>query len=599
MRHEELRRVGLLLLLLVLGVSRVNATQYTCEQYIRDVQSGRQVACKWVKLAVKRHADDLVRAKKKSKDFPFYYDEAEAHRAIDFMQELRHTQGEWANPRLHDTRLRLEPWQQFITSMVFGWRRTADGCRRFTKVYEEMARKQGKTFRAAAYLIYCTVADSPREVGAEAYCIATKKDQAKKAWGTAREMIEKHEDLNAVMRTYKQHSTIVLEGTATIIRLMGKDSKTEDGMNPHFILVDEYHAHPDHGMLHVMESAVGARKQPLTYIITTAGFDKNSVCFQEEHMVVERILERSIDPVQENVFGIIYTLDEGDDWLDRNVWVKSNPNLGVSVYPDALERVATEALATPTKLNDTLTKNFNVWTQAVTRWIPDEKWMACAGELAEEALKGRPCYVGLDLSATVDITAYSLCFPPIAQGEPYRLFWRFFLPEEGLLERERRDRVPYVTWRDQGLIITTPGDVIDYEAVKQELDKDLARFVVQEVAFDPWHAQEISNHYGAAGIQMVEIRQTYIGMSAHTSTFEKKVLGNELVHDGNPVMRWMLSNTEVKSDRQGNVIPMKPRRDATGKRIDGVVAAIMAVGRAVVSRDTGRSVYEDRGVIAT
>lgn len=598
MRHEELRRVALLLLLLVVAVSRVSAVKYSADQYIRDVQSGRQVACKWVKLAIQRHLDDLQRAKK-PKQFPYYYDDAEARRAIDFCQELRHTQGEWANPKLHDTHLRLEPWQQFITSMVFGWRRTSDGCRRFTKVYEEEARKQGKTFRVGAYLLYCTVADSPREVGAEAYCIATKKDQARKAWGTVREMIEKHEDLNASLRTYKQHSTIVLEGTATVIRLMGKDSKTEDGMNPHFILVDEYHAHPNHEMLEVMRSGTMSRRQPLTYIITTAGFDKNSVCYREEHRLIEKILERSANPVPENVFGIIYTLDEGDDWIDRNVWVKSNPNLSVSIYPAELESAAVEALQVPTKANDFITKNLNVWTQAVTRWIHDEKWMACAGEVDLEALKGRPCYLGLDLSATVDITAYCLAFPPIADGEKYRVAWRFFMPEEGLLERERRDRVPYITWRDQGLIIATPGDVVDYESVKQELDKDLRQFVVQEIGFDPWHAQEISNHYTTAGIQMVEIRQTYSGMSAHTATFEKTVLGAELVHDGNPVARWMLSNTEVKSDRQGNVVPMKPRRDATGKRIDGVVAAIMALGRAVATRNTGRSVYEDRGVIAT
>ena len=598
MRHERIRW-ALLLILLVVAVSKVSTSPYTCDQYVKDVANGRQVACKWVKLAVRRHVDDLVRAKRTPKKFPYYYDEAEAHRAIDFMQELRHTQGEWANPKLHDTRLHLEPWQQFITSMVFGWRRTSDGCRRFTRVYEEMARKQGKTFRAAAYLIYCTDADSPKEIGAEAYCVATKKDQARKAWDTVREMIEKNEDLSGSLRTYKQHSTIVLEGSATRIRLMGKDSKTEDGMNPHFVLVDEYHAHPDHGMLHVMESAVAARRQPLTYIITTAGFDKNSVCYQEEHALVERILERSIDPVPENVFGIIYTLDEDDDWMDRSVWVKSNPNLGVSVYPDALERVAQEALSTPTKLNDALTKNFNVWTQAVTRWIPDEKWMECAGEIDLAELRGRPCYIGLDLSATIDITAYALCFPPIAAGEKYRLAWRFFMPEDNILERQRRDRVPYIAWRDQGLIIATPGDVIDYDSVKQELDRDIREFVLQELGFDPWHAQEISNYYKNAGIQAVEIRQTYSGISALTSSFEKMVLGHEIVHDGNPVMRWMLSNTEVKSDRQGNIMPMKPRRDASGKRIDGVPAAIMALGRAALSRSAGMSVYEERGVIAT
>ena len=592
---RECRLVGLVLsILMVVAVSRITAAGYKAEQYIKDVQSEKQLACKWVKLAVQRHVSDLKRAKQKRPDFPYYFDVDEAQRVIDFIQELKHVQGEWANPKLRDTRIQLEPWQQFIQWSVFGWRRL-DDYRRFSKVYIEVAKKNGKTTWSGGNLIYCTSADSPKEIGAEAYCIATKKDQAKKAWETVQEMIEKHPDLDEVFRTYRQHSTIVMSGTATRIRLMGKDSKTEDGMNPHFVLVDEYHAHPDHSMLEVMRSAEMARKQPLNWIITTAGFDKNSVCYQEEHALIERILEGSLHPVPEHVFGIIYSLDEDDDWTDRKAWVKANPNLGVSVYPDELEKAAVEALSTPTKLNDFLTKNMNIWTQAVTRWIPDESWMDCQGQIDEESLKGRPCYPGIDLSATVDITAYCLCFPPLSAGEKYKLVWRFFMPGENLLERERRDRVPYTFWRDQGLIIITPGNTIDDAMVIQELEKDLAKFSVPEISHDPWHGYVVSNHFNRAGITMVEIRQTFAGMSAATTLFEKKVLGKEVEHDGNPVMRWMLSNTETKSDRQGNIMPMKPRRDASGKRIDGVVAAIMALDGAV--RNSGgsqRSVYEDR-----
>jgi len=594
MKHERILAV---LLFVVVGVAVSGHTEYTAEHYMEDVLSGRQVACKWVKLAVERQILDLDRAARRDPEFPYYFDRDQAKRAIDFTQQLRHTQGEWANPRLHDTRLKLEPWQQFIDWVTFGWRREG-GVRRFTRCYIEVARKNGKTVMGAAIGNYVCFLDSPREPGAEGYCVATKKEQAKKSWDEMRMQVEKHPFLRNKIRTYKQSSTLVVPGTATRIRLIGKDSQTEDGMNPHFVLVDEYHAHTDHSMLEVMESAMGARRQPLVYIITTAGFDKNSVCYQEEHSLAERILERSIQPVPEKVFVIIYTLDEGDDWTDRRVWVKANPNLGVSVSYEYLEERVQEALQSPTKQNDVLTKNFNMWTQAQTRWIPDEKWVSCAGEIDEEALVGRPCYVGLDLSATVDITAYCLCFPAIAGGEKYRLLWRFFMPEEGLLERERRDRVPYLTWRDQGLIIATPGDVIDYDAVKQELDRDLKRYVVQEISFDPWHAQEISNHYTAAGLSMLEIRQTYNGMAGYTATFEKKVLAGEILHDGNPVMRWMLSNTEVKSDRQDNIMPMKPRRDASGKRIDGVVAAIMALGRAVSVRESARSVYEERGMVS-
>lgn len=585
MPRERLYRWAAVALLLVAAVSRITASPYTAEKYIRDVESGRQVVCRWVKLAVERHQDDLRRAKRGAKGFPYRFDEGEAIRTIEFTQALRHAQGVWANEQLNDTHLRLEPWQQFIDWCVFGWRRL-DGFRRFTHVYIEVAKKQGKTTWSAGTCIYCTVNDSPREIGAEAYCIATKKEQAKKAWDTIDQMVSKHPYLRRVMRTYRMGHTIVLQGTPTFIRLLGKDTGgTEHGMNPHFALVDEYHAHKDHTMVTTVQSATMARSQPLTWIITTAGKDKSAPCYHEEHALTERILDGSLRPRPEHVFGIIYTLDPGDDWADRKVWIKANPNLGVSVFWDKMEEQAREALASPTKLNDFLTFNLNIWTQAATRWIPEAKWMACAGAVTEQALKGRPCYVGLDLSATEDITAYCLCFPPIEAGGPYVFLWRFFMPEDSLQARERSDHVPYTYWRDAGLIIATPGDSVDYDAVRQELDGDRETFVFQELGYDPWNAQEMKNYYQATGLQVVEIRQTFVGMAAYTKTFEKKVLAREIRHDGNPVMSWMLSNTEVKSDRQDNIAPMKPKRNSSGKRIDGVVAAIMALGRAVSVRE--------------
>lgn len=593
MRGERFLLLALLFLL-VLPMSAV----FTAKQYIADVESGQQVACTWVKLAVRRHLDDLVRAESGDPEFPYHFDEAEAKRAIDFKQELRHTQGEWANPRLHDTRIRLEPWQQFIDWAVFGWRRNDDGCRRFTKAYVEVARKNGKTVNAAATANYCFLLDSPREIGPEVYCIATKREQAKKAWTEAELQLQRHPFLRNKVRTYRQNLTISVPGTAAFMRPLGKDSKTEDSWNPHFVLVDEYHAHKDNSMLEVMESGMGSRRQPLTYIITTAGLDKASVCYQEEHMLAERTLERSIEPVPESFFCIIYTLDEGDDWMDPKVWIKANPNLGVCVSWKYLEERVLEARHSPTKQNEIKTKNLNIWTQAETRWITDEQWTACAAPVNPIALRGRRCYGGLDLSTSQDITALVLCFPPETEDERYQLLYRFFIPEENIVDRERRDRVPYQYWIDQGYVYPTTGNVIDYDFIEQQIEKDAKFFDIQEIGYDPWNATEIVNHMESV-TTMVPIFQRYSAMTWPSKVFEEKTLGGKIAHGGNPVIRWMVSCTEVKSDRQSNIMPMKPKRGAYGKRIDGTVASIMALGRAVLAKEgDGKSVYEERGIIA-
>ncbi len=570
------------------------ADAYTATRYIDDVLSGRQVVCKLTKLAVERHLQDLERAG--SEGFPYYFDEAQAKRVIDFKQQLRHTQGEWADPRRHDTRIRLEPWQQFKDWVLFGWRK-ADGTRRFNKSYTEVARKNGKTTDAAATLNYCYFADRPMEPGPQAYCVATKKDQAHIAWDEAKRQIERQPVLAKRVRIFKQNSVInLLTDSAAKCTVWGKDSGTQDGFNPSFALVDEAHAYPDNSMMEVLASGMGARLQPLIYIITTAGLDINSPCYQEERTLAVQVLERTIDPVPETFFALIYTLDEGDDWTDEKVWVKANPNIGVSVSWEYLRDRVQQALQMPSRQNAILTKNFNKWTQAVTRWITPEAWNICDSAVDADALRGRSCYVGLDLSTVIDITAYALVFPPIAEGELYEILWRFFIPGDNLIERERRDKVPYIAWVKAGLIITTPGNVIDYDFIEIELKKDAEKYSLIEIDYDPWKAQEIVNHLSGSGMTMVPIQQTFSGIAAFTDSFEKKVLSGMIAHGGNPVMKWMISCTEVKSDRQGNIAPMKPRRETSGKRIDGVVAAIMGLGRAILNRDAGHSVYEDHGV---
>jgi phage terminase large subunit-like protein len=350
-------------------------------------------------------------------------------------------------------------------------------------------------------------------------------------------------------------------------------------------------------MVQVVVDSTVARMQPMTYIITTAGFDLNGPCFRERERVIttlERAVTRTADdPIDETTFGIIYTLDEGDDWTDESVWVKANPNLGVSVKADRLREQVNIALSSPHKQNDIKTKHFNMWTQAETRWILDEKWMRCTFDVRQQDLLHRPAWIGLDLSASIDISSYVLCIPPQGELEKYSLIPRFFIPGDNIIERERSDKVPYTYWVEQGLIHPTPGDVIDYDFIEQMILEDAERFDIQEIAFDPWKAQEIVNHMTEAGFTMVPIYQRYSGMAAPTDTFEKMVLAQQIAHGGNPILRWMMAATEVKSDRQGNIMPMKPARDRSGKRIDGIVASIMALHRAVLNTGEGGSAYGD------
>jgi len=562
--------------------------------YTSGIASGKIVAGHLAQGAVRRHLEDLKRVG--TPEFPYRFDPAAAERAIAFVEALKHTKGEWALPG-RDNHLRLEPWQCFILSMLFGWRRL-DGYRRFSKAFISCARKNGKTVLAAAVANYLFFADDPPEAGPECYFLAMKRDQALIAWREAERQIRTHRYLKGEARTYAQTATVVIPGTAARMKPLGRDSDTEDGLSPSCAIIDEYHAHLDNAQVEVMAAGMAARQQPLLFIITTAGFRLDGPCHEEEYALAKQVLEGTLTPPPENYFAIVYELDEGDDWTDEAVWIKANPNLDVSVDRQYLRDRVAEALLSPPKRNKVMTKNLNVWTQAETRWITPEAWAACAFPVDRKALAGRECYLGMDLSATQDVTALAVCFPPLGEGR-FEFLYYFFLPEEGIVEKERKDRVPYTYWARQGYLILTPGDVVDYDFIEDTIREIAREFRIREVAFDPWKAQEIVSHLQTEGVaEMVEIRQSYSGMAAGTDAFEKKVLAKELAHGANPVMDWMVSCVEVKSDRQGNVMPMKPERKRSGARIDGVVASILALTRAVVHTEVStRSVYEDRGII--
>jgi len=567
--------------------------EYTAEKYIKDVHCGKVAACKWVKLAVDRHIKDLKRSGKK--DFPYHFDAEAAKRAIDFIQMLEHTKGDFANKALHDNiKIKLEPWQQFLIWEMEGWR-NKDGYRRYTRAYIEVARKNGKTSLAAALANYHFFADSPKEVGPEIYFAATKQQQATIAWDEAGRQIQKNSLLKTLSKTYQSKKHIVIPSTAAVMRPLGRDSKTEDGLNPSFAVIDEYHAHPDAGLIDVIESGMGARKQPLIIIITTAGTNYIGPCM-EEHEHLKKILEGSI-PAVESFFGIIYTLDDGDDWRDQKVWIKANPNLDVSVDKKRLEEQITLAASSTVKITNIKTKRLNIWCKSVLNWIGYDVWNKCRLEYSEQDLLGRECYGGMDLSSTQDISAVCLSFPPESKGEPYKHIYRFYIPEELIHEKEELDKVPYGQWIEKGLIIATPGNVIDYDFIEADILHFAEIYKIKEFCFDPHFAQQVVNHMTDAGITMIPIQQIYKMMSPMCHSFEKHVLEGAVAHNNNPVMCWMISCVEVKSDRQGNIMPMKPRRYSSGMRIDGVVANIMALGRAALQASMSGSVYEKRGVM--
>lgn len=560
------------------------------EQYIFDVTHNNILVCKLAKAAVKRHLQDLK--KQNTEEFPYYFDGEAGERVNTFIEMLKHTKGQWAKER---KKLVLEPWQCFINYVLFGWKRVGSGNRRFTKAYIEVARKNGKTTLAAGVANYCFLADG--EAGAEVYFGATKKDQAKIAWKEAMFQIQKHPILKNKTKVTKNSSTITIPGTQSLMRALGQDSDTEDGLNPSFALIDEYHAHKNSSLVNVLEDGMGAREQPLIYIITTAGFDKNVPCYQEERSLVEGILENTIDPRPEDVFGIIFTLDKNDDWTDSECWVKSNPNLGVSVNQEFLQDQVKKALATPQKQNSVLTKNFNIWTQAVTRWILPEIWEKNHDNKNKlPDLTGRECYGSFDLSSTTDLTAWVLVFPPIGDETRYIIKAHFFLPSDNMIDRERRDKVPYSLWEKQNFITFTDGNVIDYRYIEERILQDASKYDLKEIAYDPYNAKQTVLRLTEEGLNMVQFRQGFISMSPASKDFEKKVLNGEIEHMSNPVLRWMMSCTEVATDPAGNIKPVKPQSNKYGKRIDGIVAAIMALERSTIS-DNGPSVYEERGVL--
>ena len=572
---------------------------HSVTQYATDVVSGKVLAAKFVRLACVRHLADLKR-----KDI--YFDESAADHIIEFFEDwLVFYEGEFdGKPFL------LESWQTFIVGSLFGWK-TKDGFRRFRTAYCEIGKGAGKSPIAAGIGLYGLAFDD--EPGSEIYSAATTREQAGVLFRDAKAFADGSPELKEMLIIDKHN--IAHEASNSYFRPVSSEHRGLDGKRPHIALIDEIHEHPNSMVVDKIRAGTKGRRQALIFEITNSGYDRHSICFQH-HEYSEKILEGIIK--NDSWFAYITGLDvcekctaEGktipqdgcpdcDDWRDEKVWIKANPNLGVSIKKKYLEEQVAEAKEMPSKENIVKRLNFNIWTESITKWLPVDKWNACAFPVDAVALKGRTCYGGLDLSSTTDVTAFLLVFPPIEEGGKYEILCRFFLPADSMAERVRRDKVPYDVWVRQGFIQFTPGNVIDYNFVIKQIKRDMEDYSLVELAFDRWGSQKITTDLQDLGFEiegkrsLVQFGQGFASMSAPTKEVEKMVLNGELAHAGNPVLNWMVSNVSIKIDAAEN---KKPDKEKSTERIDGAVALIMGVARAMVHRDT-TSIYETRGVIS-
>jgi phage terminase large subunit-like protein len=549
----------------------------TC--YALDVIEGRIPACKWVRLACRRHLHDLRTGK-------WLWDIDEVLLRIKFFALLRHVKGPCAGNPFH-----LEPWQCFVVGSVYGWKHPTTRRRRFRYVYDEVPRKNGKTFLAAGFALMgliCGGSGMQPEPGAEVYSVATKEDQSKLVWRDVALMAKRSPGFSDFITTRLKE--IRFEAADAVFKPLGADSLTLDGLNPYVAIMDELHAWPNRDLWDVITDGQGARAEPLVVQITTAGYNQTGICYEQRKHVCS-ILEGFENGTYEDdaYFGIIYTIDEKDDPFDEAAWFKANPNLNVSKSLDYMRDEAARARIIPSKRNAFLNKQLNVWTEQENVWLPLEKWDRCAFPVELGKLPGNPCVGAIDLASTNDIAAVVWEF---RVGDRWHFVPRFFIPEDNMRERVRRDRVPYDAWARDGLLTATPGDVIDYEFIRAQIIADAALFKPTEITYDAWNATDTVTQLQGAGLNMVPCRQGFITMSPAMKALETEIVSARVAHGGNPILRWMLGNVSPQRDAAGNIKPDKAR---SREKIDGIVAMIMAHSRLMLTPEPKKSRYESSG----
>ncbi|HDR9237751.1 TPA: terminase large subunit [Burkholderia vietnamiensis] len=548
----------------------------TANQYIDDVLAGRIVACKWVKLACERQRRDLARAEMGDPEFPYRFDSDAATRICEFIELLPHTKGRWARTR---QRIKLEPWQAFILTTVFGWLHVDSGLRRFRRAYEEVARKNAKSTKSSGIALYLFAADG--EPGAEVYSAATTRDQAKIVFDDARAMALREPDMCAALGVeILQHQLLTDDGSKFLP--LSAEGSTLDGLNVHGGVIDELHAHKTRAVFDVIDSGTGARDQSLLWLITTAGSDLTGICY-EQRTHVTKILEGVF--VDETFFGIIFTLDDGDDWSDPSVWIKANPNLGVSVFVDDMEMACRKAQSMPSAVNNFLTKRLNVWVNADSAWMDMRAWERCADrDMRLDDFVGERCWIGMDLAEKTDFAALVLVFE---RAGTFYVFPRFYLNEYAV---ENGSNSQYSGWERAGHIIVNEGNATDFDLIADDIRRFCGMFDVQEIPFDPAMSRYFATQLVKEGLPLVEIRQAPIFFTQPIIQTENLVLEGKLKFDGNPAMTWMVSNVVVTTSRYNGL--KHPTKERPENKIDGPVAMFLALGRAMMGDESDDGVAD-------
>ncbi len=548
---------------------------------------GEILVGEYVMLAVERHYQDLQDGHRRGLKFS----PGHAWHVINFIEKwFVHIKGSMAGKPIL-----LDPWQKFWTAVLYGWRKqveTQDGplwLRRFSRAYEEVARKNGKSTWKGPQGAYLWMMDG--EPGAEVYAVATTREQAmtvfRPAFDNIKKWRKKSGKLSRAIRCYEGLNQERLEAGGASFKPLASNADSQDGFNPSAILFDELHAQATRDQWDVLESGLGARQQALLSAITTAGFILDGICVEIRDYLISVLKGRRQD---DSFFGYIYTLDQGDNPLDEKVWIKANPGLGRSKTLDYMRTQARKAAALPSAKASFETKDLNIWRNDAEGWIDLEVWDKGSRKLNLKALEGRPCYGGLDLASTRDLTAFVLAFPPQDGEKDWQILARVWCPA-AKLEAEADDAAPYKRWAKQGALTVTEGDVTDYAPIREAVIEACNTYKVESIGFDIWNAQHLCNELMERDVPLVEIPQNTGGMYPGAKKLEELVYGKRLRHGGNPVLRWCAGNVALLYDTNGNFRPDKKRSNRNG-RIDPIVALVMALSRAVNYVEESTSFWE-------
>lgn len=533
---------------------------------------------------------EFLRKLKKYKSTKFkaktsVYDKDAADFAVMFIESLCHTKGTWSGKPFE-----LIDWQEQIIRDIFGTLKP-NGYRQFNTAYIEIPKKQGKSELAAAVALLLCCGDG--EERAEVYGCAADRQQAAIVFDVAADMVRMCPALNKRVKILASQKRIIYTPTNSFYQVLSAEAYSKHGFNIHGVVFDELHTQPNRKLFDVMTKGSGdARMQPLYFLITTAGTDTNSICY-ETHQKAKDILEgRKIDPT---FYPVIYGANEDDDWTDHKVWKKANPSLDITVGIDKVKAACESAKQNPGEENSFRQLRLNQWVKQAVRWMPMEKWDACNFAVNEEELEGRVCYGGLDLSSTTDMTAFVLVFPPLDEDDKYMVLPYFWVPEDTLDLRVRRDHVPYDVWKRKGYLQTTEGNVVHYGYIEKFIERLGERFNIREIAFDRWGAVQMVQNLEGMGFTVVPFGQGFKDMSPPTKELMKLVLEKRIAHSGHPVLRWNMDNIFIRTDPAGNI---KADKEKSTEKIDGAIATIMALDRAIrCGNDIQESVYDNRGIL--